>query len=498
MEFMHQFIRLQWTIVAVIVAALGSASARLIDASPVTRDAAQNLQLAINVSHHGVMSLDEAPPYQRSMYREPFPVAVSAVVITIVDRSLGKADATEYFSGERAKLVKYQNILWLISLWSAVFVATRWFTGSFFAAAFAGIVAVNPYLGSTTSDGVNYLYTELPAAVLLTFGSLALSAAASKERPWLFGAAGLCFGLLALTKSAAVYVFGGLAFVLLIGYARAVTRPDRKRRMLNVALMMAMFAIVVGPWIGRNALAFGRPQISERGGLAIYTRALMDQMTPSEYRGSFYAWARPAWRAYIGPFLGFTEEDLKRGGRLQRFNEDAGTTVDESGIAAEAAGRPENAISFYRKARAERTRIETDFGAHGDPHPDVAADLVMENEGFQVVEGELGHNLEMTIPLLWRGAPLIFPVLLLVFGYSLWAKRYTLSLLILPSLAMLSFYALATNFVPRYSALFHPTAVAAIVILIYALWQLRVRKGRTEERPGLPAEDSIPSVPRGD
>jgi len=491
----HRFKRAQWSIIAILIAALGAASSALIDTSPVTQDAAQNLQMAVNLSHHGIMSLEETPPYERSMYREPFPIAVSALIVTVNDQFHGKADATEYFAGERVKFVKYQNILWLILLFIAVLAATRWLTDSWLAAVVAGVLAMKPFLGSTSSEGVNNLYTELPAAVLLTFGSLALAAAVIRRRTQLYVAAGLCFGLLALTKSAAVYVFCFLAFVLLIGASRAANRPQRRTHMLHVALMVVSFAAVVGPWIGRNTMAFGRPQVSLRGGLAIYTRALMDQMTPTEYRGAFYAWSRPEWRTYMGRLLGFTTDDLKPGGRLQRLNENDGTAVDAEGIRAEAAGQPQNAISFYRQGRAERIKIEHDLERRGDPHPSVTADGIMQKEGLQIIKRQIGRNFEMTAPLILRGAPLLFPTLLLVLVYSLGAKRYALSLFILPSCALLSFLALMTPLLPRFPLVTHAAAVAALVAMIHTVWRAVVRKDQAPVRPGLPrGGDTMPSI----
>src|SRR5471030_894589 len=105
---------LQWAIAAILSVALGAVSFILTNGASIGDDAAQNLQMAINVSHYGVMSLDENPPYNRTMYREPLPVVTSAAAVQIVDHFLGKADSAQYFSGDRAKCVKYQNILWVI------------------------------------------------------------------------------------------------------------------------------------------------------------------------------------------------------------------------------------------------------------------------------------------------------------------------------------------------------------------------------------------------
>jgi hypothetical protein len=473
---MHRIGPLQWVVVAIITVALGAVSIVLTDGASIGDDAGQNLQMAINVSHYGVMSLDENPPYNRTMYREPLPVATGAAVVQMVDHFFGKADSARYFSGDRAKYIKYQNTVWVILLWAAVLAATSWFTGSFWFSVAAGLLAVRPFLNGVTADGVNNLYTELPATVLMICASLSLASAVTGGRRWPMVTAGLLFGFLTLTKAATLYVFAGLVLVLLFSNARAQSQPGRRQRCLNILILVGTFAIVVAPWIARNFQAFGRPLISDRGGFVLYTRALMNQVTPIEYRGSFYVWARPRLQPQVGSILGFSPRDLGPGGRLERLGGGVpGTAVYDNGRAAESAGRPENTISFYHRARAERIRLEREFKRNHDPISDVSADGVLQREGMRLIKGDVWADLAMVVPLLWRSAPMIFPALAFALGYAIWAKRYTLALFILPSFATLSFYALATQFEPRPASIAHATAVVSTVIMLYALWLRRQR-----------------------
>jgi hypothetical protein len=462
---------LQWAIAAIITVALGAVSFVLTNGASIGDDAAQNLQMAINVSHHGVMSLDENPPYNRTMYREPLPVAMSAAAVQIVDHFLGKADSAQYFSGDRAKYVKYQNILWVILLWAAVLAATRWFTGSFWFSVCAGLLAVKPFLNGVSAEGVNNLYSELPAAVLMICASFSLSFAVAKGRTWPMVTVGLCFGILTLTKAATLYVFVGLVLVLLFSYARGATQPGRRRRLSHIIVLTGTFAILVAPWIARNFQAFGRPVISDRGGFVLYTRALMNQVTPIEYRGSFYVWARPLLQPEVGSMLGFSSRDLDPGGRLERLGGGVpGTAVYDQGRAAELAGLPENTISFYHRARAERIRLVRELTRDHDPVPEVTADGMLQRKGTLLIKGNVWANLAMVVPLLWRSAPLTFPAMTFALGYCVWVKRYALALFILPGFATLSFYALATQFEPRPASIAHATAVAGTVIMLHAWW----------------------------
>jgi len=302
-------------------------------------------------------------------------------------------------------------------------------------------------------------------------------------------AAGACFGVLTLTKAATLYVFAGMMLVLLVGYARGSDLPRRARRVGLLALMAVAFLLCVVPWIGRNYLTFGKPQISDRGGLVLYTRALMDQVSSVEYRGSFYVWARPALRPYVGSFLGFSDRDLELGGRLERLSGGPGTSVYEHDRPAEAAGRPQDAVSFYRRARAERVRLEQQFESLGNRHPDVAADGVLQQEGIRIVEHDFKANLAMVFPLIWRGALLLFPFLALVLLYALWSRRFALALFILPSFATLSFYALATHFEPRPSDVAHPVAVTAACVLLHIAFRSRFWVRRAAVARASPAKD---------
>ena len=473
---MHRVGQLQWVVVAIITVALSAVSFVLTSGASINDDAAQNLQMAIDVSHYGVMSMDENPPYNRTMYREPLPVATSAAAVRIVDHFLGKADSAQYFSGDRAKYVKYQNTLWVILLWAAVLAATRWFTGSFWFSVAAGLLAVKPFLDGVAAEGVNNLYTELPATVLMICASFSLASAVAGGKRWPMVTAGLCFGMLTLTKAATLYVFAGLVLVLLFSYARAETPPGRRRRFFHLLILVGTFAIVVAPWIARNFQAFGRPLISDRGGFVLYSRALMNQVTPIEYRGSFYVWARPRLQPYVGSMLGFSPLDLGLGGRLERLGGGVpGTAVYDHGKAAEIAGRPENTVSFYHRARAERIRLEREFKRNHDPISDLSADGVLQREGMRLIKGDVWADLAMVVPLLWRSAPFIFPALAFALGYGMWVKRYTLALFILPSFATLSFYALATQFEPRPASIAHATAVVSTVTVLHALWLWRYR-----------------------
>jgi hypothetical protein len=455
-------------LVAVATAAIGLVAARDIGGSAVTKDAAQNLQMAINLAHHHVMSLSDNPPYEPSMYREPLPIGFDALAVGVLDRFEGQAAASEYFAGERVQWVKYQNVVWLLLLWGALFATIAWFTESFYLSLLGGLLAAKPFLSSTELAGVNNLYTELPAIALLTIACLALVIAAERRKTSLFIAAGLLFGLSALAKGTILYVFACLIPILLV--MRGSEHAGRRERFGHTAILVAAFAVVVLPWIGRNLYIFGQAQLSERGGLALYTRGLMNQMSPVEYRGTFYVWARPSLQPLIGSWLGFTPADLQLGGKLQRLSYGSESDVTDRDAVAERDAKPADAITDFRRGRAERKRLTRRYESEGVPYPDVAADKTLAEEGLRMVREHPLDDAKLAVPLLWRSAALLFPALAAGIGYSLLSRRPGLTLYLLPGFAYLAFYALATPFEPRPALLAYPSGVVAVGAMIHALW----------------------------
>ena len=449
-------------------AALCVLACRQIDGSAVVKDAAQNLQMGINLAHHGVISEEEAAPLRPSMYREPLPVAVDALTVAATDVLLGKPQVSGYFSGRRALCAKLQNVLWLPILSLAVLAITRRATGSLVAGVIAAALAAKPFLADT---GINSLYTELPAAALMMLSIGALAATQSVGGWRAAVATGFLFGLLTLTKAATLYVFVFTAAVILAGRAAGMLWRGPAHRNWHLGGMVLAFALVVAPWMLRNLHTFGHAQISSRGGLVLYSRALWDELTPIEYRGTFYVWARPALQPLLGRWLGFSPADLERGGKLERLSDEPGTSVYANDNAAEAAGRPQDAIGLHRRARAERNRLTREFELAGQPFPDVAADQAMEREGMRIVVSHFGANLALVVPLIWRSALLILPAMLVGWIYGLRARRRALSLMLVPGLATVGFYALATHFEPRPAAVVQSSAVVALVVAGHALWR---------------------------
>jgi hypothetical protein len=233
----------------------------------------------------------------------------------------------------------------------------------------------------------------------------------------------------------------------------------------ELAAMLLAFGFAVAPWMVRNYIQMGSPQISQRGGVVLMFRAVDDQMTPEEYRGTFYVYAPPRAQGIIGGMLGFSPADLQRNGRLQRLNDEDSDFADDD-LAAEKAGTPEKAISFYRRARAERVKMEGIYFAAGGPHPEIAADGALKKVATGIIAEHPWMHLALTAPFLWRGATLVFPILVITLIYAMRKRRYELLVFGLPALGAVMLYALLTHFIGRYDV---PSLTVAIVVLIVSL-----------------------------
>ncbi len=460
---------MRWLAAVLVSIGLIAMWSHRITGAPIENDAAQTVQMALNLDRHGVISLDENPPLSPTNYREPVPVLVSAFAIKLVDAALGEASSEAYFHGQRVQLLKYQNIVWLALLSLGAFWAVSFFTSSF-SFALLGVLLVNyPFWGThSASELVDDLYTDLPGAAGLMLASVAVAIAARRRSPAYCALAGLLFGILTLIKAAILYVFLGTAALLAGVYLleRAVSLRVAAR---DLAVMVVAFGCAVAPWMYRNQVLMGSAHISQRAGVVLMYRAVYDQMTPQEYRGTYYLWAPQRLQGLFGRILGFSPADLERNGRLQRLNESESDFAAED-LAAERAGAPEKTLSYYRQARAWRVKLEDEMSAAGRSQPEIAADDLLKARALKIILEHPWRNLALTIPFLWRGATLAFPVLAISLLVALRLRRYDFFLFAAPAFGTVMLYALFTHFIARYDLPALAIATVALVVLVkYAL-----------------------------
>jgi hypothetical protein len=439
--------------------------------------------MAINLAHHGTMSMDDCDdcrerwvlntpwrpgqPYRPTNYREPVPVLATAAGVLIVDALFGASSSPEsYLAGPRARLLKYQNLLWLTLLSLGTFFAVRTLTGSFWLS-LAGVVLVNlPSLRNYFGQ-IDDLATEIPATAMLIPASLSLTIAYARQRLSCYPIAGALFGVSALTKAIVLYVFLGIAAVLVGLFV--IRRPvDARKAVRQLGLFGVAWAIIVVPWMARNYLELGTWQITQRGGESLWERALEDQINRHEYAGAFYLWAPYGIvQKWLGRALNLSAADIERGGRLQRLNSAFSSPLslaDRDGPVY--AGRPDQTITLFRQAEAERAKEQREYLLAGHPHPDIAADQSMFSGAKIWIIRHPWRHLALTVAFLWRGAVTTLVMLVLTLIVAARRKSYELLLFVAPSALLIMLYALTSPFFSRYG---EPARLIALLGLLSAI-----------------------------
>jgi len=463
------YMRTRWLVVFILAVALVSVWTRQMTGAPIEKDSAQLVRMALNLDRHGVISLEEAPPYTPTDYREPIPVFASALGIKIMDGFLGAAPDDAYFSGERVKYLKYQNLIWLpllsVGAFWAGFVLTSSFSLGLLALVLVNIPFAGGHFGADLVDGV---YSDVPAAAFFMLASTSLALGFARRSLGYIALAGLLFGITTLIKAPVLYVFVGL--LLLLPCLYFLQRYAIRTAAREWLTLLVPFACVIAPWMYRNHVELGSFQLSQRAGVVLMYRALKDQMTPLEYKGSFYVWGPSTLQKPLGRILGFTPADLRRGGRLQHLNTALDSDFAADDLAAERAGRPDETLTYYRQARAERTKLEMELDRAGHPQAELEGDDILKKRAMTLIFEHPWRHLALTIPFLWRGATFVCPILIFALVIAVRRRRYDLALFSLPAFGLVMFFALFSHFIARYALPAREVATVVLVALVALLW----------------------------
>lgn len=451
-------------------------------------DALQNLHSAYNLAYHGVVSMDDAveagPANLRpSNYREPFPILTMAAFIALHPELASGYTMQTINQGEAVTTLKQHNLIWVLLcllgiiavIWSAVrppLLATG-------ASAAAMLLTDQVFLSEP--DFFNSLLTEIPTATLLLWCSVALMAALRTWRWRGFVAAGGLLGLLALTKAIYLYIGIGFALVLLGLYLLRPPGGSRRSVITRIGVMLAAMWVVMLPWMLRNAVQLGVFGITQRGGVVLSVRANYNQMTAAEYLGALYWWSPAAIQDWLGSRFGITDADFQGGGRFQQINRYQ-SDFAEADLNAELAGRTADAITYYRRARAERVRLQNQYREQGVENAIEVADQTLRDRAADRILADPGAHLRVTGLVLWRGVWsmndqyffwLNLLAALTLFGMAvLGLARQQVEMMaisLLPA-ATFAFYALASHFIPRYATITHPSLIVSLVVA--ATWLL--------------------------
>jgi 4-amino-4-deoxy-L-arabinose transferase-like glycosyltransferase len=338
-----------------------------------------------------------------------------------------------------------------------IFLITLALTGSDVVALLTALIAI-PLI----TKGIDRFNTEIPATCLILASCYAMLLLLEKPTLLRGFVAGLCLGAAILTKAIILYVF---PFVAIGSVILTCLQLDSVRGALAiVAVMVAGTALIVTPWIARNATLLDEAQVANRGGPVLYKRMLLDNMTWEEYRGSFYVFAPNNVRSLLERTYGFTRDDIAAGGSLQRLNRSLKLPTD---VLAVKEAVPDLATTYQYKMLAKRARLAREFGNQ------LLGDREMMHEAFSWILTHPLQHLSLVAPLAWRGMWVrtiptwLVPIALaslIVAPFVGWAmRRWDFVAFSLLPVGIFFAYAGVSHFIPRYS---EPLVGAMLICLV--------------------------------
>lgn len=483
-----------WLLPLVVCLALTWKAADRISSDPIVGDGTQNLSIAVNLFKHGVFSLDNSPHPKPTNFREPLdPLLVALHLKLAAPEAVGRPLA-DFRSGELTRTVKLSNLLWVFGGLMAVWALTLRLGGGNLWGPIATVLSFQIFFHGGTY--IDTLYTELSTATLMLWATYGLLRAVQQQSlAWFFGS-GVLMGLLALGKASFAYI-GAVAVPLLMAALLIARRPDRfsASRVVVWGLVMGLaFVLTLSPWLARNHAQFGNLRITERGGLILWGRAHMNNMSNEEVLGLVYDHSPTLYRrAVAGTRLAEVPGDFERGGRWQRINRHL-STFWESDRRAAYEGKPENAISFHYHLAAQYNQRVAQKRAQGHQNPDQAVGDEMKGEAMALLKARPWRHVLMTAPFFWHGfwsfkkvevpfvsiatQDAIGELLNLLAGVALFGvflyglvQRHAqwVAVTVLP-VGLLLFYAFLSHNIPRYSTPAHPMMLLALVLVARTLW----------------------------
>lgn len=287
------------------------------------KDAAQNTRGAYHLVHAGVISTDktETENPRPQMRREPLPIVVTSAFLLLHPAFNQTYTIPELLDGRLTETVKGVNAFWRFL--AAIFLfllCLELFPDRRVAAGMAVTsLAVSELFFFSRPGIVDRVYTELPEVALMLLASwsaVRFVRVRTKSRAlWL----GVTLGLLALCKAAFLYI--GLGFIVLLlvtdrpqRFEPAPGQPAWRNFLLTYALIVLAMVATIAPWIARNAVLFGNPQIASGTDVAVLGTRLLLMEQPLLGQVYFHSSAR--LRRLVGPLTGYTPDDLNSGGRL--------------------------------------------------------------------------------------------------------------------------------------------------------------------------------------
>jgi len=421
----------------------------LINSDPIVADGKENLITASNLIRFGIFSsVPDGPPHP-DMKREPAWPTLAAGLLFVTGLQQIEPDQ---LAVRHQALFKGMNIVFL-ALVVGLTSGLAWFWTRRRATAWIISLVVALAVLTTTPRLINQFNNE-PLAMLLLLVASALTLFATKGTWRSAIGLGLALGFLALTKAQFLYI--SFVPIAALGFIR------KNKKQGGFALLI--FALVVTPWIIRNAITFDKPAISERGKTVAAVRMIMVvEHRQNELACMAFAFTPPKWREKIGGMLGISRQDFNQGGRGERLNreicfdmglEKVACAPFPEDVAAMREGDWRKAVQYFYRGMVAGQEIEDKRLRFADIAP-LSFDNIM--------------RYIRTIPLFaWRGMGFsVFPWLSIFLTISAFALIFTrLRPFAVLTISTHLFHLLLTHNIPRYHAIELGVMIFAMTYLL--------------------------------
>jgi 4-amino-4-deoxy-L-arabinose transferase-like glycosyltransferase len=442
--------------------------------SPIEADAFQNAALAVALARTGTFSQEITDP-SPTMYREPLPPAALALQMAIDPRFSNVATTDELNREPAIVALKQHNLAWAILILCGIPLLIRAFIKPrlvWFICSVAAIVLTSIFY-LRRPEILDTFYTEIQASALLVWSAVAACAAVRTQKILYFLGLGVLLGALVLTKAVFFYVMWPYLALLLALLLTGRPRYTLRHGIVCITAALIGAIVIAGPWLARNQINFGVPKVAARGGVVLWIRALSNQMNDEEWLGAFYVYGPPEYAKRLRKLLGYSSAHEAMEGPLRRLNQRSKSSFGKSDRKAERRGEPDRAVSFYRAARADRTKLRREFSAQGYAHTTILADRELQRLALTRITAEPLRHLR-TIPVfLWRIMWPVSPEISFLGMLAIWTLTLVSLIKRQPAMfgafglavGMIAFYVAVSHAIPRYSAPAVPLMIAAMSLL---------------------------------
>lgn len=467
-------------IASVLVLAIGWLSINAQDSSP---DATRNRTIAFNVAKYGVYSLSTAdlPNPEPTLQREPlYPYYMALVLrlfsdpaqLSVACFNEAPECAAERLLLHRANLALYLALVWAFAAAAFLMIRQRWV-----------VIVLMLMLFSVDHFQYSINLTELPAALLLIIHAMFLYRIAAEARPSKYSYAyalisGIALGMLMLVK----VIFQYWLILLAVGILAWGLWQRRKglARLGPYTAVACVALLIILPWLLRNYVTFNSFRIAGGDAAVLALRTEFLSMTATEYAAGFAFFAPRSLRHAL--LQNFDESDYQRFIRetadsrnVDSFYFRGSTGTGLVGERAQALYGNVDASSMYSAALS---LIRERWPQH------LATTLLFAWRGA-FIDGYVGAyqgHLAVTAPIInaiyrlyWRTLGLVMalsvPSMLGAAAYALWKRHWPLLLFLMPALYSYGIHAVATHYIPRYSAPLVPIFLIAIGLLLCLIAQ---------------------------